>query len=164
MGNETFYGDALIGGSNSIFKFFEPWEWSVSNFSLYYYCFKKTEWSWELRTWSPKRNLIDPATNSPHFLYWKLIGTRNKNLIFDVRVKTFDLLASVVSPSGYHSGWDQPHFTPIYLFYTTKTNLFQRNRNCFSNSLDIRSNEDFFIAPYSAQRMPCKGRFRISIV
>ena len=46
----------------------------------------KTKWSWELRTWSHKMNLIDTSTNSPHFFYWKLIGITNENLNFDVRV------------------------------------------------------------------------------
>ena len=40
----------------------------------------KTEWSWELRTWSHKMNLIDTSTNSPHFFYWKRIGITNENL------------------------------------------------------------------------------------
>ena len=62
-----------------------------------YQCFRK-QWSWELSIWSGRMSLIDPSTNSPHYLYWKLIGTRNENLIFDVRVKIFGLLASVVSP------------------------------------------------------------------
>ena len=31
----------------------------------------KTQWSWELRTWSHKMNLIDTSTNSPHYFYWK---------------------------------------------------------------------------------------------
>ena len=34
----------------------------------------KTEWSWELRTWSHKMNLIDTSTNSPHYFFWKRIG------------------------------------------------------------------------------------------
>ena len=34
----------------------------------------KTEWSWELRTWSHKMNVIDNSTNSPHCFYWKRIG------------------------------------------------------------------------------------------
>ena len=29
--------------------------------------FYKTEWSWELTTWSQKTNLIDISTNSPHY-------------------------------------------------------------------------------------------------
>ena len=43
----------------------------------------KTQWSWELRTWSRKMNLIDTSTNSFHNFYWKRIGTTNENLNFD---------------------------------------------------------------------------------
>ena len=35
----------------------------------------KTQWSWELKTWSYKMNLIDSSTNSLYFFYWKRIGT-----------------------------------------------------------------------------------------
>ena len=38
----------------------------------------KTNWSGELRAWSGKINLIDTSTNSPHYFYWKYIGTRNE--------------------------------------------------------------------------------------
>ena len=44
----------------------------------------KTAWSWELRTWSYKMNLIDTSTNSPHYFYSKRIGITNDNLNFDV--------------------------------------------------------------------------------
>ena len=53
----------------------------------------KTEWSWELRTWSHKINLIDTSTNSPHYFYWQRIGITSENLNFDVRVYTIGLLA-----------------------------------------------------------------------
>ena len=46
----------------------------------------KTEWSWELSTWSGKMREIDISTNSPHYFYWKSIGTVNENLNFDIRV------------------------------------------------------------------------------
>ena len=47
----------------------------------------ETEWSWELRTWSGKMNLIYTSTNCPHCFSWKRIGTTNENLNFDIRVK-----------------------------------------------------------------------------
>ena len=47
----------------------------------------KTQWSWELRTWSHKMNLIDTSTNSLHYFYWKQIGTTNENLNFDIGFK-----------------------------------------------------------------------------
>ena len=53
----------------------------------------KTEWSWELRTWSHKINLIDTSTNSPHYFYWQRIGITSENLNFDVKVYTIGLLA-----------------------------------------------------------------------
>ena len=46
----------------------------------------KSEWSWELRTWSHKMNVTDASTNSPHYFFWKHIGITNENLNFDVRV------------------------------------------------------------------------------
>ena len=53
----------------------------------------KTEWSWELRTWSHKINLIDTSPNSPHYFYWQRIGITSENLNFDVKVYTIGLLA-----------------------------------------------------------------------
>ena len=47
---------------------------------------KSDQWSWELRTWSHKMNLIDTSTNSPHYFHWKQIRTTNENLNFDIRV------------------------------------------------------------------------------
>ena len=38
----------------------------------------KTNWSGELRACSGKINLMDTSTNSPHYFYWKHIGTRNE--------------------------------------------------------------------------------------
>ena len=40
----------------------------------------------ELSTWSGKMSLIDISTNSPHYFYWKSIGTVNENLNFNIRV------------------------------------------------------------------------------
>ena len=34
----------------------------------------KTEWSWELSTWSGKMSLINISTNSLYCFYWKSIG------------------------------------------------------------------------------------------
>ena len=42
----------------------------------------KAKWSWELRTWSQKKNLIDTSTTSPHYFHW----ATNENLNFDIRV------------------------------------------------------------------------------
>ena len=46
----------------------------------------KTEWSWELRTWSHKMNLLDILSTSPHYLCRKWMGTTNENSNFDLRV------------------------------------------------------------------------------
>ena len=64
----------------------------------------KTEWSWELRTWSHKINLIDTSTNSPHYFYWQHIGITSENLNFDVRVYTIGLLA-VRKQVRFHQLW-----------------------------------------------------------
>ena len=34
----------------------------------------KTEWSWELQTWSHKMNLLDILSTSPHYFFRKWIG------------------------------------------------------------------------------------------
>ena len=34
----------------------------------------KTEWSWELRAWSYRMNLLDISWTSPHYFYSKRIG------------------------------------------------------------------------------------------
>ena len=64
----------------------------------------KTEWSWELRTWSHKINLIDTSTNSPHYFYWQRIGITSENLNFDVKVYTIGLLA-VRKQVRFHQLW-----------------------------------------------------------
>ena len=47
----------------------------------------KTEWSWELRTWSHKMNLFDVLSTSPHYFWRKWIGAANENSNFDLRVE-----------------------------------------------------------------------------
>ena len=47
----------------------------------------KTEWSWELRTWSHKMNLLDILSTSPHYVCWKWIRATNENSNFDLRVQ-----------------------------------------------------------------------------
>ena len=49
----------------------------------------KTEWSWELRTWSHKMNLLDILSTSPHYFCGKWIGVRNENSNFDLRILGF---------------------------------------------------------------------------
>ena len=44
----------------------------------------KTEWSWELRTWSHKMNLLDVLSTSPHYFCRKWIGVTNDNSNFDL--------------------------------------------------------------------------------
>ena len=44
------------------------------------------EWSWELRTWSHKMNLLDILSTSPFYFYTKWIGATNENFHFDRRV------------------------------------------------------------------------------
>ena len=46
----------------------------------------KTQWSWELRTWSHKKNLLDILSTSPHYFCRKWIGATNENSNFDIRV------------------------------------------------------------------------------
>ena len=45
----------------------------------------KLEWSWELRTWSHKMNMLDILSTSPHYFYWEWIGTTSDNSNFDLR-------------------------------------------------------------------------------
>ena len=46
----------------------------------------KTEWSWELRTWSHNMILLDILSTSPNFFCRKWIGTTNENSNLDLRV------------------------------------------------------------------------------
>ena len=46
----------------------------------------KTEWSWELRTWSHKMNLIDILSTSSHYFCRKRMGATNENSNFDLWV------------------------------------------------------------------------------
>ena len=45
----------------------------------------KTEWSWELQTWSHKMYLLDTLSASPHYFCRKWIGATNENSYFDLR-------------------------------------------------------------------------------
>ena len=46
----------------------------------------KTEWSWELQTWSHKMNLLDILSTSPHYFCRKWTGVTNDNSNFDLGV------------------------------------------------------------------------------
>ena len=45
----------------------------------------KTEWTWELQTWSHKMYLLDTLSASPHYFCRKWIGATNENSYFDLR-------------------------------------------------------------------------------
>ena len=62
---------------------------------------QKTEWSWELGTWSGKKSVTDISKNPPHYVCWKSIGTVNENPNFDIRVQRVKLFV-VRSNGGYH--------------------------------------------------------------
>ena len=52
----------------------------------------KTEWSWELRKWSPKMNLLDILSTSPHYFCRKWIGATYENSNFGLRVNQLSLI------------------------------------------------------------------------
>ena len=56
------------------------------NFLLVISMLCKTEWSWELRTWSHKMNLIDILSTSSHYFCRKRMGATNENSNFDLWV------------------------------------------------------------------------------
>ena len=63
----------------------------------------KTEWSWELRTWSQRMCLLDILSTSPHYFYSKWIGATKENVNFNLRVqrvKQRDLSCSKNKTSG----------------------------------------------------------------
>ena len=45
----------------------------------------KTDWWWELRTWSHKIQWVDTSATSHYYFYRKHIGTANRNLNFNIR-------------------------------------------------------------------------------
>ena len=47
----------------------------------------KTEWLWELQTWSHKTNLLDILSTSPHYFFRKWTLATNENSNFDLRSK-----------------------------------------------------------------------------
>ena len=51
-------------------------------FSLVISILCKTEWSWELWTWSQKMNFLDVLSTSPHYFCGKWIGVTNENSKF----------------------------------------------------------------------------------
>ena len=57
----------------------------------------KTEWSWELRTWSHTMNLLDILSTSPHNPCRKWTGVTNENSNFDLRVQGFNIAHLVSS-------------------------------------------------------------------
>ena len=58
----------------------------------------KTEWSWELWTWSHKMNLLDISSTSPHYFCRKWIGPTNENSNFDLRILRVKRNFSLVWP------------------------------------------------------------------
>ena len=65
----------------------------------------KTEWSWELQTWSHKITLLDILSTSPHFFCRKWIGATNDNSNFDLRVKRVKSCMPV-DECVDHNSWD----------------------------------------------------------
>ena len=55
----------------------------------------KTEWSWELRTWSHKMNLPDILSTSPHYFCGKWNGASNENSNFDSNLRMLILLGAM---------------------------------------------------------------------
>ena len=55
---------------------------------------RKTEWSWELQTWSHKMNLLAILSISPHYFCRKWIAT-NENLSFDSNLPMLILLGAM---------------------------------------------------------------------
>ena len=69
----------------------------------------KTEWSWELRTWSHKMYLLDILSTSPHYFCRKWIGATNENSNFDLRVERVKLLLAQQKGSSkmtVDGGWE----------------------------------------------------------
>ena len=79
-------GPPVLGGDINTIEALQALRVISVKFLLVISLLYKTEWSWELRTWSHKMNPIDTSRNSPHYFYWKRIGITNENLNFDVRV------------------------------------------------------------------------------
>ena len=71
----------------------------------------KTEWSWELRTWSHKMNLLDILSTSPHYFCRKWIGATNENSNFDLVVNRVNGAISLTVPHFFFQFQisDQPY-------------------------------------------------------
>ena len=72
----------------------------------------KTEWSWELRTWSHKMNLLDILSTSPHYFCRKWIGATNENSNFDLVVYRVNWAISLIVPHyffNFRSQTSQPY-------------------------------------------------------
>ena len=57
----------------------------------------KTMWSWELRTWLNKMNLLDILSTSPHYFSRKWIGATNESSNVDLRFKGLKNVANRVN-------------------------------------------------------------------
>ena len=60
----------------------------------------QTEWSWELRTWSHKMNLLDILSTSPRYFVIKSIRATNEN-------SNFDLMVLSVKKRGEPCKWEK---------------------------------------------------------
>ena len=69
-----------------LFNLLNPKSDNHWNFSLKYHCFRRQSGHENWVHESGQMSLTDISTNSPHYFYWKSIGTVNGNLNFDIRV------------------------------------------------------------------------------
>lgn len=69
--NPHLYFPCVIKGESQSQGSFNPIRVINIKFLLVYVIsiFYKTEWPWELMTWSQKTNLVDFSTNFPHYYY-----------------------------------------------------------------------------------------------
>ena len=78
----------LVGTTNPLFYSLTLWSLRVISikFLLVISMLCKAEWSWELRIWSHKMNLLDILSTSPRYFCWKWIRATSENSNFDLRI------------------------------------------------------------------------------
>ena len=75
---------ALTAWPRCLLLFMTFYHWVIRiKFLLVISILCKTEWSWELRTWSHKMTLLDILSTSRLYFCGKWIGATNENLNFD---------------------------------------------------------------------------------
>ena len=114
----------------------------------------KLEWSWELRTWSHKMNMLDILSTSPHYFCWEWIGATSDNSNFDLRglnSLTGWFFLSVMPWTWCELWWYRIYLRSLHLFpvfpdllSTIIVDVFMRKQACPRSAFSYKQKWYYF--------------------